>query len=75
MTYKFCVTGKGDFPFRMLSLCKAWPIDNHAAHRIALACPTVAPEQDIWLESAVNPQYLGAQLWASEKWPITKTAP
>jgi hypothetical protein len=66
--YRFQVTGNGDFPFVMLSISKAWPVDAHAAHRIALSCPTVAPEQNIWLESRHLPN---ASLWRKEKWPVT----
>ena len=69
MLYRFAVLGKGDFPFHMLSISKAWPIDAHAAHRIALSCPTVAPEQIVWLESRDQPN---PKLWANEKWPIDK---
>ena len=64
----FCVTGKGDFPFSMLAVSKAWPVDAHEAHKIALSCPTVAPEQNIWLAS--NSGYPNSQLWAKENWPI-----
>lgn len=66
--YRFQVTGKGDFPFVMLSISKAYPVDAHHAHKIALACPTVAPEQNIWLESKFLPN---ANLWRNQKWPIT----
>lgn len=69
---RFRVTGKGDFPFHMLSISKAWPVDGHAAHKIALSCPTVAPEQHVWLEThngLPNPK-----LWNENKWPITQTA-
>jgi hypothetical protein len=65
----FSVTGRGDFPFVMLSISEAWPVDAHAAHRIALSCPTVAPEQTVWLKSRLEPN---AKLWAKEKWPITR---
>jgi hypothetical protein len=67
--YYFRVTGKGDFPFHMLAISKAWPVDAHAAHRIALSCPTVAPEQEVWLESRNSPN---PKLWENEKWPVTR---
>lgn len=67
MLYRFSVQGKGDFPFHMLSISKAWPVDAHAAHHIALSCPTVAPEQIVWLETRDHPK---VNLWASNKWPI-----
>lgn len=66
----FCVTGKGDFPFHMLAVSKSYPVDAHEAHKIALACPTVAPEQTIWLESDVG--YPNPQLWRNEKWPVQR---
>jgi hypothetical protein len=71
MTF-FCVTGKGDFPFHMLAVSKAWPVDAHEAHRIALSCPTVAPEQRIWLETQKG-NYPNVKLWAAEKWPVIQT--
>ena len=67
--YYFSVTGKGDFPFHMLSISKAWPVDAHAAHKIALSCPTVASEQTVWLESRLSPN---PTLWANDKWPVTR---
>lgn len=67
--YYFQVTGKGDFPFHLLSIYKAYPVDLHAAHRIALSCPTVAPEQNIWLETTVG--YPNSRMWEENKWPIT----
>lgn len=71
MLYRFAVQGNGDFPFHMLSISKAWPVDAHAAHRIALSCPTVAPEQIVWLESRDPPN---VKLWANDKWPILQIA-
>lgn len=67
--FHFSVMGKGDFPFVMLARSKAYPVDAQEAHKIALSCPTVAPEQTIWLESrdAPNPK-----IWEEEKWPIQK---
>jgi hypothetical protein len=67
--FRFSVIGKGDFPFSMLAISKAYPVDAHAAHRIGLACPTVAPEQTIWLESREHPN---PKLWANEKWLVGK---
>ena len=67
--YHVCVTGKGDFPFHMLAVSKAYPVDASEAHKIALACPTVAPEQSIWLESRDGPNL---NRWAYEKWPVTR---
>jgi hypothetical protein len=69
MLYRFAVQGKGDFPFSMLSISKAYPVDANAAHHIALSCPTVAPEQVVWLESRDMPN---SKLWANDKWPIQK---
>lgn len=66
--YRFQVTGKGDFPFHMLAISKAYPVDGAHANRIGLACPTVAPEQNIWLESHHQPNF---NLWRNQKWPIT----
>lgn len=66
----FSVIGKGDFPFVMLAISKAYPVDAHEAHKIALACPTVAPEQTIWLESENG--YPNMQLWEKEKWKVTR---
>lgn len=66
----FSVTGKGDFPFHMLAISKAYPVDAHEAQKIALACPTVAPEQVIWLETRNG--YPNHNLWAKEKWPVQK---
>jgi hypothetical protein len=66
--YRFQVTGKGDFPFSMLAASKAYPVDGREAHKMALSCPTVAPEQNIWLESTKQPN---SRLWAMEKWPVT----
>lgn len=66
---RFQVTGRGDFPFHLLAVSKAYPVDAHAAHRIALSCPTVAPEQQVWLESSVQPN---PKLWANDKWPVQK---
>lgn len=65
----FRVTGCGSFPFGLLAACKAWPHDGHEANKISLACPTVAPEQSIWLESHVSPNI---KLWVNAKWPITQ---
>jgi len=69
MLFRFSVSGKGDFPFHMLSISQAWPIDAHAAHKIALSCPTVAPEQLVWLESRNQPNL---KLWKAAAWPIDK---
>lgn len=66
----FRVTGRGDFPFHMLAASKAWPVDNHEAHKIALACPTVAPEQSIWLQTSNG--YPNAKLWEVEHWKIDR---
>jgi hypothetical protein len=68
--YYFCVCGKGDFPFHMLAISKAYPVDAGEAHKIALSCPTVAPEQFIVLESRDYPDAFS--LWAKEKWPIVR---
>lgn len=70
--YLFSVTGSGDFPFSMLAISKAWPADYNEANKIALAAPTVAPEQTIILETAKHPEFLNRQLWANAKWPIQK---
>jgi hypothetical protein len=69
MLYRFAVQGKGNFPFHMLSISKAYPLDAQAASAIALSCPTVAPEQTIWLETRDQPN---PNLWKSAAWPIQK---
>lgn len=64
----FSVKGNGDFPFHMLAASKAYPADAHEAQKIALSCPTVAPEQTIWLETTRG--YPIPPLWKENKWPI-----
>jgi len=67
--YYFSVTGSGDFPFVLLAICQAWPVDADEARKISLACPTVAPEQTISLASRSEPN---ANIWKVSKWPIRK---
>lgn len=70
--FYFCVKGKGDFPFQMLATSKAYPVDRHEAHKIALSCPTVAPEQSIWLETSHSGN-VNIKLWEMEKWSVIAT--
>lgn len=68
--YWFSVEGSGDFPFRLLFESKCWPVDEREAHKIALACPTVAPKQTINFASYKKPSRLDYDSWLAEKWPI-----
>jgi hypothetical protein len=70
--YWFSVRGAGDFPFRMLSVCNCWPATNNDAHNIALACPTVAPEQTIILASDKKLESKEIKLWNETKWQLIR---
>lgn len=71
-TYVFTVAGCGSFPFEMLWLSCAWPASKVDAEKIGMACPTVAPEQEIALVSNRKPE--GALLagWREAKWAVRR---
>lgn len=65
----FAVKGCGSFPFALLSRDECFPANVMEAEKITLACPTVAPEQQITLCTTTD----GAprsQLWRDARWPI-----
>jgi hypothetical protein len=65
----FSVRGNGSFPFEMLYIDSCFPSSLADAEQIALACPTVAPEQTIMLAShALDPPSI--RVWEEKKWPI-----
>lgn len=68
----FVVRGSGSFPFGMLRLSQAWPATNEDAKRMDLACPTVAPVQDIHF--ATRQELTGPimEKWKEKKWPVER---
>lgn len=65
----FVVGGEGSFPFRMLARTPAWPATDADADLITLACPTIAPRQEIRL--ATN-GVINAEEWKRHKWPLVR---
>lgn len=65
----FAVKGKGNFPFKMLSRDECYPASVTEGEKIALACPTVAPEQQITLCTTMDgaPHH---SLWREAGWPV-----
>jgi hypothetical protein len=64
----FTVRGSGNFPFQLLSRDECFPASLTEADKIALACPTVAPEQSITLATARGTFTPSA--WKEARWPI-----
>lgn len=68
---RFIVTGKGNFPFVMLSRDTCYPASEAEAQKIYDACPTVAPEQSICLITlGREPNF---KHWRELKWPARLT--
>lgn len=68
--YLFTVAGAGDFPFDMLALSECWPASAAEAHKIALACPTVAPLQRIMMTTNSELSGFVREQWHAKKWPV-----
>lgn len=67
----FTVTGRGNFPFKLLSRDECFPASLLEADKIALACPTVASEQSITFATGLVGAPHGS-LWAEAKWPVQR---
>jgi hypothetical protein len=68
----FRVRGTGSFPFEMLHKAQCFPASLADAEKIALSCPTVAPEQTIALASSSSKGLFSLAEWEAHKWRVVR---